>query len=100
MVSAVDSSASTAASWERACYPAGIQSGLSVTNEACDRIAYLGSDSMPVNFPIRPHMPQKSSPFVQWQGLPNLLRYRSESIDYSLPIDPSFRCCPNLLAHQ
>jgi hypothetical protein len=78
------------------CQPSGMNSGFSTVNELCDLIANLGSDSVPVNFPIRPYMSQKSLALAERQGLPNLLRDRADRIDYSSPIAITFRRGPDL----
>jgi hypothetical protein len=40
--------------------PSGMNSGFSAVDEVCDPVPNLGSDSVPVDFPERPHVPQKS----------------------------------------
>ena len=86
-------------------FPTGDQSSsmngsFSAVKELCDRVANLGSDPMPVNFPVRPHMSQKSLALAEWQGLPDLLRHRTEGIDYFSPIAVTFRCSPDLRPYQ
>jgi hypothetical protein len=82
------------------CQPSGMNSGFSAVNELSDRIADLGSDSVPVNLPVRPYVSQKYLALAEGQGLPNLLCYGTESIDYFSPIAITFRRSPDLCSYQ
>src|SRR5271156_2450571 len=81
-------------------HPSGIQGGFSSTKEFRDLFFDLGCDSMPMNFPIRPHVAQKPFPFCKRKRFPNVLCHGAKRVDDRTPIAIRSRCRPDLISYQ
>ena len=78
--------------------------GMKLKRSACQFVfndsGNLGCCPVPVDFPVGPHVAEKTPLLLLGERLPNLPNQRPQTVEHTLPLDSLLLALPHLLAYQ
>ncbi len=78
--------------------------GMKLKRSACQFVfnssGDLGCCPVPVDFPVGPHVAEKTALLLRGERLPNLPNQRPQTVKHTLPLDSLLLALPHLLAYQ